>query len=175
MTSPTLRRSDRWKWAQTKPEDNLGLRLLIGIITLLFASLILCLFVRDAHSQTILQTSTDGYIGKVTIVQPPKYHLDRTQWLLLASDGVVRGLDAYSTIRTNQRGYHEVILPDWISKHDGRMYAYSGVVVGANYLLAHELTKHGHRKLAKLATMLDVGFDGEAAIHNLTLSPRKNP
>lgn len=103
-------------------------------------------------------------------VLPVKPRFDRIQWSELAADAGAHALDAYSTHYFLGHGYTEAILPDWISHSNGRMWAYSGIVVGANFLLAHELVKHHHPRLAKVATAIDVGFVTNAGISNLNVN-----
>ena len=98
---------------------------------------------------------------------------DHTQWALLAADAGVRGLDVYSTHRMLQGPNHEKFLPDCISHHTPAMIAYGGAAVGVQWLLARQLIKHGHSRLAKIITAVDVAQDGYLSINNLNLKGRR--
>jgi hypothetical protein len=97
----------------------------------------------------------------------PKPQIDRLQWTLLAADAGIRGLDVYSTHKMLERGCHEKFLPDSISHHPAAMIAFSAAVVGTDWYIARTLTRHHHRRLAHLATIVDIGVDAPWAIHNL--------
>jgi hypothetical protein len=103
----------------------------------------------------------------------PKH--DYAGWSLAASDAALRITDAYSTTRVLRcTCNHEIVLPDFISHHAPVMYGYSATVVGFNWLLAHELQRHGHNKLARLPYLLDIGIEA-GALHNFTLPTRRKP
>jgi hypothetical protein len=99
----------------------------------------------------------------------PKPHHDYVEWSLLATNTTLRLLDAYSTIRDNHcTCTTELILPPFISKHTAVMYTYSMTVVGVDWLLTRELKHHGHRKLARLPYIVDIGVE-LPALHNFAL------
>ena len=107
----------------------------------------------------------------------PKPQIDRLQWSLLAADAGIRGLDVYSTQRMLERGGHEKFLPDSISHHPGTMLAYSAAVVVTDWVIGRMLTRHHHRRLAQLATIVDISVDAPGAIHNLYINggPQQPP
>ncbi len=102
----------------------------------------------------------------------PTAPMDRTEKALLLADLGSRALDVYSTHEMLTQGYHELILPKFIANHTPVMAAYSGATVLADYWLARRLEKSGHRKLAHVATMIDIGQDLPGAVHNLFLRRR---
>ena len=64
-----------------------------------------------------------------------------------------------------------MLLPQFIANHPAAMALYSGATVGADYFVARQLEKHGHRELARIVTTVDLGQDLPWAIHNLFLKP----
>lgn len=107
-----------------------------------------------------------------TLPEAPKPHLDKTEWALLAADAGSRALDCYSTHQMLTRGYRELILPQAIADHAPVMALYSASAVAADSLIARRLSR-GHRRLARIVTMIDLGQDLPWAIHNLYLEPRQ--
>lgn len=107
------------------------------------------------------------------IPDAPKPHFDRTDWALLAADAGSRALDTYSTRWALENGNHEKFLPDFISHNTARLAIAEGVMVGVDYLVARQLVRHRHPKLAKVALMVDFAQDAPWAIHNLYLPERK--
>ena len=100
----------------------------------------------------------------------PKPTIDRTEWALLASAATARGLDVYTT-REGLGSQHmrEKCLPNVIAGNTPGMMLYSGGIVVLDYLVARELSKHHHRKLAYILTAIDAGTTLPFAIHNETL------
>jgi hypothetical protein len=106
-------------------------------------------------------------LGAQTLPDAPKPRTDRLEWSLLAADAGIRSFDVYSTHRMLQNGGHELLLPRAISNHVPAMAAYSAGAVALNWWVARRLERHGHRQLARIATMIDIGQDAPWAIHNL--------
>ena len=99
--------------------------------------------------------------------QEPKPRIDRIEWSLLAADAGTRALDVYSTRIAIENGGHEILLPSFIADHTSAMAAYSAGIVGVNFLVARALDRRGHRRLAHIVTMIDVGQDAPWAVQNL--------
>jgi hypothetical protein len=78
----------------------------------------------------------------------------------LLADVAARGLDVYSTRRMLKRGGEEDFLPDSISHHAWAMAGYGAAVVAADWLVARELRKHNHPRLARLVVWGDAAQDG---------------
>ena len=104
--------------------------------------------------------------------ETPKPHSDRLEWSLLAADASSRALDCYSTQRMLDRGWHEIILPKAVASHPALMAGYSAATVAADWMVSRRLERGGHRQLARLVTMVDIGQDAPFAIHNLFLGKR---
>jgi len=102
-----------------------------------------------------------------TMIGPPR--IDKTEWALLAVDAGVRGLDSYSTRRALQQGNVEATLPGFIANRTGPMVAYSEGMVVIDWLVARELIRRRHRKLAYLFTLGEICQVAPGAIKNLTL------
>jgi hypothetical protein len=113
-----------------------------------------------------------GQLAKCQLPEAPKAKMDRVEVGLLVADAGSRALDVYSTHWMLGQGDHEMMLPGFVAKHPAVMGAVEGVDIAAQYWLARRLEKRGHRKLAHLATEIDLGIDLPWAIHNLYL-PKK--
>ena len=46
-----------------------------------------------------------------------------------------------------------------IAYNPALMYGYSGAVVGVDYLIAHELKRHGHARLARIPYLVDMSIE----------------
>jgi hypothetical protein len=99
----------------------------------------------------------------------PQPKPDRVEWSLLAADASSRALDVYSTHQMLANGYHELLLPKAIADHTPAMAAYSAGAVALDWWTARRLERHGHRKLARLVTVIDIAQDAPWAVHNLYL------
>ena len=98
--------------------------------------------------------------------------MDREEKALLLVDAGSRALDVYSTRAMLGQGYREIILPRFVADHSPVMAAYSSATVLADYWLARRLERRGHRKLAHVMTLVDIGQDLPWAVHNLCLKRR---
>jgi hypothetical protein len=88
----------------------------------------------------------------------------------------VRALDAATTLHVdNEPGRREQLLPQSFIQHPALMWSYSMGEVGAQYLAALYLTRHGHPRIAKVLTGADVVFDGYSGLHNFTIWNPPNP
>lgn len=102
--------------------------------------------------------------------QTPAPHIDFAKWSLLTADATIRSLDAYSTQRAARCACnHEAVLPDFISKHGGRLYVYSVLVPAFNYQAARMLDNRGHHRLSKLVYAVDISLELPAVIGNMQL------
>lgn len=100
----------------------------------------------------------------------PKPKLDRAEFELLAGDAAARGLDAVTTLRfIHEPNAHENELPAFIYGHKAVMWSYSMGEVGAQYLVARELTRHHHPRIAHWITFADIGYDGTLAVSNVRI------
>ena len=132
-----------------------------------------------ADGKRMLHTLEVGIAAAVIIVgsvvakgQLPDAPMDRTEKVLLLSDVASRSLDVYSTRQMLNNGYREIVLPRFIADHTPVMAAYSGATVAADWWVARQLEKRGHRKLAHVMTLVDIGQDLPWAVHNLCLKRR---
>ena len=112
-----------------------------------------------------------GQLAKCQLPEAPR-PMDRTEKVLLLSDVASRSLDVYSTRQMLNNGYREIVLPRFIADHTPVMAAYSSATVLADYWLARRLERRGHRKLAHVMTLVDIGQDLPWAVHNLCLKRR---
>jgi hypothetical protein len=102
-------------------------------------------------------------------VQKPK--LDKVDFTLLAADVTIRGLDAYSTRHDLNQGDRERFLPSFVVSQAAPLITFEASMVGVDYVIASELTKHHHSKLAKLALSIDLSATTPYVINNLLLGP----
>jgi hypothetical protein len=65
---------------------------------------------------------------------------------------------------------HEAQLPNALVHNKVGFAAYELSTASLEVLAQYELTKHGHRKLARLAQSLNVGYTTEVVIHNYSLA-----
>lgn len=100
----------------------------------------------------------------------PSSFADHILWTLFAADASARALDAYSTQRALQCSCNrEVVLPDSISHNAGALWAYNETVPLFNLALSRLLNHYGHKRLARLPFVIDVGLEVPAAVKNLNL------
>src|ERR1700677_2779536 len=114
-------------------------------------------------------------VAVAQIPDAPKPHADKVEWSLLAADASSRALDVYSTRQMIANGHHEIVLPKFIANHTPVIAAYSAGTVVMDYIVTRRLERHGHRKLARLATSIDIGQDAPWAVHNLFLKRLPTP
>lgn len=101
--------------------------------------------------------------------QPPK--MDRADKVLMVADASLRAFDVFSThwmLTAPCRCNRELNLPDAISHHTPVMAGYSAGVFAVNVLVARELERRGHRKLAKIPYLIDF-YDDRQAVTNMWL------
>ena len=99
----------------------------------------------------------------------PKPQLDKVEWSLLAADASVRTIDTITTRQMLERGNQENILPQFVVNHTPILIGVEAGMVGINYLLARELYKHNHQRVARVITGIDVASTGYWGIHNIVL------
>jgi hypothetical protein len=100
--------------------------------------------------------------------KPVKSHLFGTvDWALAGSVVVGRALDWTSTEECLRRPWcHEVELPTVLVKNKVGFAAFEAVVSGFSILAQYEMTRHGHRRLARLGQSIDVGSIWYSVLHN---------
>jgi len=102
--------------------------------------------------------------------ETPAPHIDFAKWSLLTADVTIRSLDAYSTQRAARCACNrEKVLPDFISKHGARQWAYSMLVPAFNYQAAQMLDRRGHHRWSKLVYAVDISLETPAVIGNMQL------
>jgi len=82
---------------------------------------------------------------------------------------VARALDWTSTeecLRRPWRQCHEAELPSALVKSKVGLAAFEAGVSGLSILAQYEMTRHGHRRLARLGQTVDVGSIAYAVLHN---------
>jgi hypothetical protein len=88
-------------------------------------------------------------------------------WTLAGSVVVGRALDWTSTEECLRRPWcHEVELPTVLVKNKVGFAAFEAVVSGFSILAQYEMTRHGHRRLARLGQSIDVGSIWYSVLHN---------
>lgn len=91
----------------------------------------------------------------------------------MAGDLAVRLTDAATTNRFFRLNpsplLHDQEIPDWIAKHPIRETAFSVGVSGLIDCASWVLYRANHRKLSKIPLLIDIGFDGQADIHNINV------
>jgi hypothetical protein len=88
-------------------------------------------------------------------------------WALAGSVVMVRALDWTSTEECLRRPWcREVELPTVLVKSKVGFAAFEAGVSGFSILAEYEMTRHGHRRLARLGQSIDVGAIGYSVLHN---------
>jgi hypothetical protein len=88
-------------------------------------------------------------------------------WSLAGSLVASRALDWTSTEGCLRRpGCHEAELPSALVKNKVGFAAFEAGVSGLSILAQYEMTRHGHRRLARWGQGIDVGSIGYAVLHN---------
>ena len=105
--------------------------------------------------------------------EAPRPQRDRLELSLLLANAGIRTLDVYSTHRMLVQGNHEILLPQAIAGHAWSMVTYSAGTVTLDWWATRQLERRGHRKLARLVTIIDIGQDAPWAVHNLFLKQQK--
>lgn len=86
-------------------------------------------------------------------------------WALAASIGVVRGLDWYNT--SDCIGHHtcrEIELPSSLVRNKILFGCVEGGIAGFSIGIQYELTRHGHRTLARWGQLIDVAMVTPASL-----------
>jgi hypothetical protein len=94
-------------------------------------------------------------------------------WSLAASVVAARALDWTSTERCLHRPWqqcHEGELPTGLVKNEAGFAAYETGVSALSILVQYEMTRHGHRRLARLVQGIDVAFIGYTVVHNYQMT-----
>ena len=97
---------------------------------------------------------------------------DRVEFGLLVADAGIRSLDVYSTNRCLGQGNREMFLPAAIASRPAAMAAVEAADIAAVSWLARRMEKRGHRRAARILTLIDFAQDAPWAIHNLYLPER---
>jgi len=92
---------------------------------------------------------------------------DRVERVLLVADLGSRALDVYSTRRSLSEGNHEMFLPGIVANHTVTMTAYSAGSVALDWWITRKLERHGHRRIARIITAIDLAQDAPWAVRNL--------
>jgi hypothetical protein len=88
-------------------------------------------------------------------------------WTLAGSVVVGRALDWTSTEECLRRPWcREAELPTVLVKNKVGFAAFEAVVSGFSILAQYEMTRHGHRRLARLGQSIDVGSIWYSVLHN---------
>jgi hypothetical protein len=90
-------------------------------------------------------------------------------WSLAGSVVAARALDWTSTERCLHRPWqpcHEGELPTALVKNEAGFAAYEAGVSALSILAQYEMTRHGHRRLARLGQGIDVASIGYTVVHN---------
>jgi hypothetical protein len=97
-----------------------------------------------------------------------KSHLFGTvDWTLAGSVVVGRALDWTSTEECLRRRWcREVELPTVLVKNKVGFAAFEAVVSGFSILAQYEMTRQGHRRVARLGQSIDVGSIWYSVLHN---------
>jgi hypothetical protein len=78
-----------------------------------------------------------------------------------------RALDWASTQRAINRGGHEELLPGGLAKSKVGLGAFEAGMAVLEIYSAYELSRHGHRKLARTISALDITLSFAVDAHNL--------
>jgi hypothetical protein len=93
----------------------------------------------------------------------------KVDWTLAGSVVVARTLDWTSTEECLRRPWqqcHEAELPTGLVKNKVGFAAVEAGVSGLSILAESEMTRHGHRRLARLGQGVDVGLVGHTVVNN---------
>jgi uncharacterized membrane protein YebE (DUF533 family) len=88
-------------------------------------------------------------------------------WSLAGSVVIARALDWTSTEECLRRPWcREVELPTVLVKNKVGFGAFEAVASGFSILAQYEMTRHGHKRLARLGQSIDLGAIGYSVLHN---------
>jgi hypothetical protein len=110
--------------------------------------------------------------GQDTITLPRPHVFHATDYALAAGVFVARAGDWASTEECLRRPYaqcHEVELPNALVHSKAGFAAFSFGVSAASFVFQYELTKHGHRTIARVFTAAHIGMTSATVIHNYQL------
>lgn len=100
----------------------------------------------------------------------PTPHILSADHIAFAYAAVGRlALDPWSTNRALGRGAVEQELPPQIANHPAMMVTYGAAVMGAEWLGAYELRKHGHHRLARMIYVIDGSRNMELVVNNFEI------
>jgi hypothetical protein len=94
-------------------------------------------------------------------------------WSLAGSVMATRALDWTSTERCLRRPFQqcrEGELPTGLVKNEAGFAAYEAAVSALSILAQYELTRHGHRRLARLGQGIDGASIGYTVVHNYRMA-----
>jgi hypothetical protein len=104
-------------------------------------------------------------------VKPPLFGI--VDWSLAGSVVAMRALDWTSTEECLRRPWqlcHEGELPTTLVKNKAGFAAYEAGLSAFSILAQYEMTRHGHRRLARLGQGIDVGLIGYTVMHNYRMA-----
>jgi hypothetical protein len=110
--------------------------------------------------------------GQDTITLPRPHVFHAADYALAAGVFVARAGDWASTEECLRRPYaqcHEVELPNALVHSKAGFAAFSFGVSAASFVFQYELTKHGHRTIARVFTAAHIGMASATVIHNYQL------
>jgi hypothetical protein len=129
-------------------------------------------------------SSLDGVETVTSVSAPVRPHFDRKDWQLVIGDTTTRAMDAWTTrhvlnLPCTAPAYdpsynchvREAILPHAIASSTAGMWSYSLSMAALQAFGAHEMTRRGHRRMARMMLMGDIGQEAAYDVHNLTLRP----
>jgi hypothetical protein len=88
-------------------------------------------------------------------------------WSLAGSVVIARALDWTSTEECLRRPWcREAELPTVLVKNKVGFAAFEAVASGFSVLAQYEITRHGHKRLARLGQSIDLGAIGYSVLHN---------
>lgn len=123
-------------------------------------------------------------MSRIAKAEPAQTRIGKFTMVLLAADGAVRALDAYSTVRMLRNRCNgdlsvpvcneEMFLPDAVTRSKTRVYAYETSAWIMQVVAVRGLSRH-HRRLARLVPALDIATTLPFAVNNLRLPIQAQP
>jgi hypothetical protein len=108
-----------------------------------------------------------------SLPEAPKPHpvFTATDWSISAALFATHTADYLSTEQCiHGVRCHEAVLPQFLVHRDGLFAAYEFTTASLEVLGAYELTKMGHRRLARLAQTVNISYTSKMVAHNYELS-----
>jgi hypothetical protein len=138
------------------------------IVVLLLSATLSFGQVRSNHQSA--PSTTFNNTNAPAATTPHVFHA--TDYALAAGVFVARAGDWASTEECLRRPYaqcHEVELPNALVHSKAGFAAFSFGVSAASFVFQYELTKHGHRTIARVFTAAHIGMASATVIHNYQL------